>query len=187
MTAWVRQAMCAGISKEGTCMRKFCYLPMTLAMISLVFAAGTSDNLAQSILSKTDVRVGVCERPRLGDGNLAVALAAAGLTLVNGLAADVKAVDVARALMAEAGRLGTRVMTRTGVPSALPLADCLADLAVVADAIDANLEGLARAELAGKSSVALWSDKVSKPVASANGSRLLTTQPPWLLRPIGAE
>ena len=110
-------------------------------------AGAPADVLATQILARAGIRVGVCEMPRAGDGALAVALARTGATLVHGLAADAGSLAAARAAASGAGMLGTRVMIEQGSASAVPLADWVADLVVVADAADATLSGVPPAEL----------------------------------------
>jgi outer membrane protein assembly factor BamB len=131
------------------------YRRLALALLPLcgcwlwpaVAAGGSTDVLATQILTRAGIRVGVCELPRVGDGSLAVALARAGATLVHGLAPDDGAAAGARAAAAGAGMLGTRVMVEQGSPAAVPLADWVADLVVIADATDANLAALPPGEL----------------------------------------
>ena len=115
---------------------------------SWAMAAESPDEMAQSILSKAGIRVGVCEIPRVGDGLLAAALARQGIAHVHALAPDVKAAESARKPSADSGMLGSRVIVETGSPAALPLGDWVADLCVVADATDANLKMLPASEMA---------------------------------------
>jgi len=129
-------------------MRRYGCVLIAFVVASSAFAVDAPvDTIAKTVLAKAGIGVGVCEMPRAGDGKLATSLARAGVTLVDGLAADAKAAEAARAPAADAGVLGTRVMIETGVPSALPLADWLADLVVVPDATDANLKEVLPAEV----------------------------------------
>ena len=109
--------------------------------------ADDSDEVARSILAKAGIRVGVCEMPRVGDGTLAAALARQGIAQVHGLAGDAKSAEAARKAAAECGVLGCQVVVETGTPSAIPLGDWVADLLVVADATDANLNEIPPAEV----------------------------------------
>ena len=65
---------------------------------------------------------------------------------MHALAADAKAAEAARKPSTAAGVLGAQVVIETGSPSALPLADWVADLWIVTDATDANLPGLSASE-----------------------------------------
>ncbi|NQT52266.1 hypothetical protein HQ576_09465, partial [bacterium] len=109
--------------------------------------ADDSDDLAKSILAKAGIRVGVCEMPRVGDGTLAAALARQGIAQVHALADDAKRAEAARRPAAECGVVGCQVVIETGTPSAIPLGDWVADLLVVADATDANLNDIPPAEV----------------------------------------
>jgi len=102
--------------------------------------------LAKDILAKAGIRAGVCEMPRVGDGSLAAALARQGVAQVHALAPDAKAAEAARQPASAGGLLGSHVIIETGSPSALPLADWVADLYVVADATNENLPSLSAAE-----------------------------------------
>ncbi len=98
-------------------------------------------------MSRAGIRVGVCAMPRVGDGALAAALARQGIAQVHGLAADAQIAAAARKPAAERGMLGSQVVIETGIPSAIPLGDWVADLLVVADATDANLNAIPPAEV----------------------------------------
>ena len=119
----------------------FVFLP------SLIGAAeDPADSLARMVLDKAAMRATVCEMPRAGDGTLAAAFAKAGVAQVHALAPDAKAVEAARKPTAASGVLGSQVIVETGSPGALPLGDWVADLYVVTDATDANLDSLSAAE-----------------------------------------
>ena len=119
----------------------FVFLP------SLIGAAeDPADSLARMVLDKAAMRATVCEMPQAGDGTLAAAFAKAGVAQVHALAPDAKAVEAARKPTAASGVLGSQVIVETGSPGALPLGDWVADLYVVTDATDANLDSLSAAE-----------------------------------------
>ena len=109
--------------------------------------ADDSDDLAKAILAKAGIRVGVCGMPRVGDGTLAAALARQGIAQAHALAGDAKSAEAARKPAAECGVLGGQVVLEAGTPSAIPLGDWVADLLVVADATDANLNDIPPAEV----------------------------------------
>ena len=123
-----------------------CGLVLLACATALVAAEAPADNLAKTVLDKAAVRVGVCEMPRAGDGTLAAAFAQRGVPTVHALVPDAKAADAARKPAAAVGVLGSQVIVETGKPDALPLADWVADLYLVADATDANLKSLSAAE-----------------------------------------
>ena len=119
----------------------FVFLP------SLIGAAeDPADSLARMVLDKAAMRATVCEMPQAGDGTLAAAFAKAGVAQVHALAPDANAVEAARKPTAASGVLGSQVIVETGSPGALPLGDWVADLYVVTDATDANLDSLSAAE-----------------------------------------
>jgi hypothetical protein len=122
-------------------------IAMLLLNLAAMSLAADPDDLARQLLGKTGLRVGVCELPRVGDGTLAAALASQGVGQVHGLAADARAAEAARKPSASCGVLGSQVVIEAGNPSAIPLGDWVADLLVVADATDADLQDLPAAEV----------------------------------------
>ena len=66
-------------------MRHLTHSLVVLLCATVTFAA---DVLANSLLAKAGIRVGVCEMPRVGDGTLGAALARQGVAQVHGLAPD---------------------------------------------------------------------------------------------------
>ena len=100
------------------------------------------------MLAKSGLHVTICEMPRAGDGTLVAALAAQGVSLVHALAPDNRAAETARIPALAAGVMGSQVIVETGKADALPLGDSVADLYLVTDATDANLNALTAAEAA---------------------------------------
>ena len=100
--------------------------------------------VGQSILDKAGIHVGVCEMPRVGRRDAGGGVGRSGVAQVHGLAADAKAVALARWPSEQSKLLGSQVVIEAGSPAAIPLADWVADLVVVADATDENLPALAR-------------------------------------------
>ena len=120
---------------------------LAACLLAVPVQAGTSaDTLAATIVAKAGIHATLCEMPRAGDGTLAAALALQGIAQVHALAADNVAAEMARKPSAAARVLGSQVIIESGVPSALPLGDWVADLYVIADATDANLKTLSAAE-----------------------------------------
>ena len=124
-----------------------CSLVMLLCATITFAADDPADALAKTILRHAGIRVGVCELPRVGDGTLAAALARTGIAQVHGLAPDASAAEAARKPAAAGGALGSQVVIETGNPSAIPLAEWVADLLVIADATDANLKDVPPSEV----------------------------------------
>ncbi len=125
------------------------WLACTAAAAGAAPAAKPDANaIADAVLGGAGLRVGLCEMPRVGDGRLAVALVRRGAGMVHGLAGDAASLAAAGAEARRAGMLGVRLMVEPGRADALPLADWLADLVVVADATDENLPALDPAEIA---------------------------------------
>ena len=121
-------------------------LALAVAWMPVNAAESPGDALAKTVLAKSGARATVCEMPGVGDGTLATALAQAGIAKVHALAPDATTADAARKPAMAAGVMGSQVIIETGKPDALPLADWVADLYVVADATDVSLKTFSAAE-----------------------------------------
>jgi len=102
--------------------------------------------LAEHLLDLSGRHAGLCDLPRAGDGALALALAGHPGLIVHTLAREARNVDDLRQRADAAGRLGRSLYIDEGDAAHDPLADWCADLVVVADAADADLDALAAPE-----------------------------------------
>ncbi len=127
------------------------FLRLLFACLSVATAAAAADPdpdslLAEHLLDLSGRHAGLCGLPRAGDGALALALAGhPGLT-VHALSPEARSVDDLRRRADAAGRLGRSLYVDEGDAAHDPLADWCADLIVVADAADGDLDGLAAPE-----------------------------------------
>src|SRR5580693_8764327 len=106
--AWLVAAMLAGASASAADSTR---------------PADPADVLAQSILQKANIHVGVCELPRVGDGTLAAALARQNVSVIQALAPDAAAAQIARKPAGDIHALGSQVIVETGTAAAIPLQD----------------------------------------------------------------
>ena len=118
--------------------------------IGLASAAGPADSkaLADYLITKTVHPGGVIALPRCGDGQLAMALAKqSGGPIVYAADARPDQYTTARAAAAQAGLLGRNVYVQQAEATKLPLADNYADLVVLADITDVDLQPSLMAEV----------------------------------------
>ncbi len=118
-----------------------------LAPIGAAAAEPDQDGLlAAHLLDLSGRHAGLCSLPRAGAGALALALAGHAGLLVHALAPELRNVDDLRQRADAAGFLGRSLYIDQGDAAHDPLADWCADLVVVADAADADLEALSAPE-----------------------------------------
>lgn len=110
-------------------------------------AAGEASTLSQHLLALAGRRAGICSMPRCGDGKLAVAMAQNSKLLVHALSEDPAEVAAARKAACAAGLFNRRVYVENGSVAKNPLADWCADLLVIDDASDADMDQIAHKEV----------------------------------------
>lgn len=103
--------------------------------------------LARRLKALSGRSAGICSMPHEADPALTAALADGGKLLVHAMASDPAAVQKARDSLGASGVLGRGVYFEQGRADAVPLANWLADLVIVADASDACLKDLPAPEL----------------------------------------
>ena len=103
--------------------------------------------LADYLIAQAVHPGGVVALPRCGDGPLAVALATRTNAPIVYAADAPEQYAAARDAAAQAGLLGRSVFVQQAAPSKLPLAACYADLAVLVDLVDADLQPPLLAEI----------------------------------------
>jgi len=97
-------------------------------------AKAPMDPLARTILDRTKVAAGFCMIQGVGDGKLAMALAAGSDLRIYCAEPDADKAAAAREAIAEAGLYGTRITVHHVASRQLPYPDYFADLVIVPDA-----------------------------------------------------
>ena len=123
---------------------------MWITGLGLVSAAMANDTtaLADYLITRTVHPGGVVVLPRCGDGQLAVALAArANAPIVYAADARPEQYAIARDTAAKAGLLGRSVYVQQARVDSLPIAASYADLVVMTDLADADLQPSLMAEM----------------------------------------
>jgi len=110
-------------------------------------AEDASTAMVRSLLTKAGLMYGVAALPHCSDGNLALALAQNSKLLVHAMAPDRTSTDAITHLADEEGLLSRSLYVEQGSPAAMPYADNLVDLLLIADASDATLGSLSQKEL----------------------------------------
>jgi len=138
---------------------RHCATPMGAAMVLMfVWIAGAevasaadatgTKSLADYLLTKSVDPSGVVTLPRCGDGQLAVALATrADAPIVYAADSRIEQYTAARNAAAQAGLLGRTVYVQQAEAAKLPLAACYADLVVLTDLADGDLQPPLLAEI----------------------------------------
>lgn len=139
-------------------MMRFAIVMAGLTMVAVAGWAGEGDDnrnataagevanpstFSHHLLELSGRKAGICAMPRCGDGKLAVEIAQASKLLVYALSENPAEVTAARKVADAAGLLNRTVYIDEGNAAHNPLADWSADLLVVADVSDADLERLA--------------------------------------------
>ena len=112
----------------------------------LAAAEGTS-TLSQHLVNVSGRKAGICSIPRCGDGKLAVEMAQNSKLLVHAMSEKPAEVSAAWKAADDAGLLNRTVYVEEGGVSKHPLADWCADLLVISDASDAELDQIAHKEV----------------------------------------
>lgn len=112
----------------------------------LAIAEGASP-LSQHLIDLSDRKAGICSMPQCGDGKLAVEMAQNSRLLVHAMSEKPAEVAVARKAADDAGLLGRTVYVEEGGVSKSPLADWGADLLVITDASDKDLDQIAQKDV----------------------------------------
>lgn len=145
-------ALCAAAFAAGT----FTFAP---GVARGADAADASKALADYLIAQTTHAGGVVALPRCGDGRLAAALAdRADGPLVYAADARDAQYDAARKLAADAGLLGRTLYVQKAPPAHLPLADNYADLVILTDLTDADLQADAAGAAAAAAPAPLLSE-----------------------------
>jgi hypothetical protein len=112
-----------------------------------VAVAEEAPGLTQHLLDLSGRKAGICSMPRCGDGQLAVAMGQSNTLLIHAMSEKPADVAAARKAADDAGLLGRTVYVEEGSVTKNPLADWCADLLVVVDASDADLDRIAQKEV----------------------------------------
>jgi hypothetical protein len=123
------------------------YTALSCLLASGLAAAQGATTLSQHMIDLSGRKAGVCSMPRCGDGRLAVEMAQNGKLLVHAMSDDPAEVAAVRKAADAAGLLNRTVYVEEGGVSKNPLADWCADLLVIDDASDADLDQIARKEV----------------------------------------
>ena len=110
-------------------------------------AAEKTRLLSQHVIALSGRKVGICSLPRCGTGALAVEMAQNSQLLIHAMSENPAEVAAARKAADDAGLLGRTVYVEEGGVSKNPLADWCADLLVVDDASDADLDRIVQQEV----------------------------------------
>ncbi|MGD0089956.1 MAG: PQQ-binding-like beta-propeller repeat protein [Planctomycetota bacterium] len=120
---------------------------LSLLLSDCLAAAEGASTLPQHLINLSGRKAGICSMPRCGDGKLAVELAQNSKLLVHALSENPAETAAARKAADAAGLLNRTLYVEEGSVSKNPLADWCADLLVIADASDANLDQIAQQEV----------------------------------------
>ena len=123
------------------------YLLMSSLLPACLAAADEAPTLSQHLIDLSGHRAGICSMPQCGDGKLAVELAQNSRLLVHAMSEKPAEVAAARKAADDAGLLNRTVYVEEGGVSKNPLADWCADLLVISDASDANLDQIAQKDV----------------------------------------
>ena len=125
----------------------FAYLFLSSLLPVFPAVAGEATTLSQHLIELAGRKAGICSIPRCGDGRLVVEVARSSKLLVHAMSEKPAEVATARKAADEAGLLGRTVYVEEGGVAKNPLADWCADLLVIDDASDADLERIAAKEV----------------------------------------
>ena len=140
----------AGVSMMAAMIRGVAISATLAAILNVTQYKTTAEpvvTLSGHLLGLSGRSAGVCSMPRCGDGTLAVDIARGSSLIVHALGADPGAVLAARKVAEKAGLLNRAVYIEEGGVVKNPLADWCADLLVIDDASDADLDRIAPGEV----------------------------------------
>ena len=123
------------------------YLLLSSLLPAGLAAADEAATLSGHLIALSGRRSGICSLPRCGDGTLAVGLAQSSKLLVHALSEKPAEVAAARKSADAAGLLGLTVYVEQGSVAANPLADGCADLLLIDDASDAELDRIVQQDV----------------------------------------